>query len=267
MVPQLPWSTGPSLEVSQLTDRNLFLRLQAFKSIQYEIWPKLSALYDPGTPETPHHFQIGDWVYVQRHQVQFLELWWKGPFLVLLTTSTVLQADGIAALVHASHMKPTDAPLPRDSCCPHVPLRQTWTVVSTQTGDKVTFLMASKPLNTWWPNLTFDLCQLEAGLDSWDIPTHDKSAGRSKLPIWEKEGSGLLGTVGCAFSAQRYQVSPVGDPHLRLHRRWRKLGRSSLCGGPGHFYRTAWGYGTKRRHLLDLLLLLGLDHGKKKLHY
>lgn len=34
-------STGPSLKVSQLTDRNLFLRLQALQSVQHEIWPKL----------------------------------------------------------------------------------------------------------------------------------------------------------------------------------------------------------------------------------
>ena len=53
-------STGPSLEVSQLTDRNLFLRLQALQSVQHEIWPKLTALNAPGMSETPHHFQTHD---------------------------------------------------------------------------------------------------------------------------------------------------------------------------------------------------------------
>lgn len=57
-------------------------------------------------------------------------------------------------------------------------------------------MMASKPLNTWWPDLTFDLCQLRAGLDLWDISTHDRSAGRSKLPMWDKEDSGLGGARG-----------------------------------------------------------------------
>lgn len=78
-------STRPSLEVSQLTDRNLFLRFQALRSIQNEIWPKLSALYASGMPDTPHHFKTGDWVYVGRHQAQSLELQWKRAFLVLLT--------------------------------------------------------------------------------------------------------------------------------------------------------------------------------------
>jgi hypothetical protein len=53
-------STGPSLEVSQPTDRDLFLRLQALQSIQHEIWPKLTALNAPGMSETPHHFQTHD---------------------------------------------------------------------------------------------------------------------------------------------------------------------------------------------------------------
>lgn len=77
---------------------------------------------------------------------------------VLLTTHIVLKVDGIVALVHASHVKPADASLPGDSCCTHVPVRQTWTVVSTGTGDEVVSLTASKPFNTRWPNLTFDLC-------------------------------------------------------------------------------------------------------------
>ena len=50
-------STEPSLEVSQLTDRNLFLRLQALQSIQHEIWLKLSALNAPEMPGTSPHFQ------------------------------------------------------------------------------------------------------------------------------------------------------------------------------------------------------------------
>ena len=59
-------STEPSLEVSQLTDRNLFLRLQTLQSIQHEIWPKVCDLNDPGMQEFPHHFQTGDSVYIRR---------------------------------------------------------------------------------------------------------------------------------------------------------------------------------------------------------
>lgn len=84
-------------------------------------------------------------------------------------------------------------------CSPHVPVHQTWTVVSAGTRDKVASLTASKPLNTWWPDLSFDLCQLAAGLESWDIPTHEcrwkQTACMGKRRSWA-EGEGL---IGCAF--------------------------------------------------------------------
>lgn len=61
---------------------------------------------------------------------------------------------------------------------------QTWIVVSTGSEDEVVSLTAFELLNIWWHDLTLDMCQLVARLDLWDIPTHDGSAGRSKLPIW-----------------------------------------------------------------------------------
>ena len=129
MVPQLPWCPlGPPLEVSKLTDRNFFLRLQTLQSIQHEIWPKLTAFNDPGMPETPHLFQTGDWLYVRRHRSQSLEPRWKEPFLALLATPTALKVDGIVAWVHASHVKTTDALLPRDS--PDGQYRR-WTICSS----------------------------------------------------------------------------------------------------------------------------------------
>ena len=57
-----------------------------------------------------------------------LDSGWKGPFLVLLTTPTALKVDGIVAWVHASHVKTTDALLPRDS--PDGQYRR-WTICSS----------------------------------------------------------------------------------------------------------------------------------------
>ena len=71
------------------------------------------ALNAPGNEETPHNFQTGDWIYVRRHQAQLLEPQWKGHLLALLATTITLNVDGIVAWVHASHLKPANALLPR----------------------------------------------------------------------------------------------------------------------------------------------------------
>ena len=70
----------------------LFLRqdrFQVFQISHQELWPKLCALYNTGTPEIPQEYQVGDWVYVKRHQAENLEAKWKGPFLVLTTQTAV----------------------------------------------------------------------------------------------------------------------------------------------------------------------------------
>ena len=100
------------------------MRIQALLSIQHEIYCKLSALYASETPETPHRFQTGDWVYVQRHWAHLVEPQWKKPFLVQLTTPTALKVDSIVAWVHTSHVKPAVALL----LGTHVGQYRRWTI-------------------------------------------------------------------------------------------------------------------------------------------
>lgn len=123
-------------------------------------------------------------------------------------------------------MKPADTLLPGNPHCPHVPLFQTWTVVFTGTGDEVTSLTP----NTWWPNLTSDLCQLTAGRYMWDIPICFRSASRSNCPYRRKRALGW-GVGDDRMCIPCIEVSPVGDPHLLLHWSWKKLGRSPLMQG------------------------------------
>ncbi|XP_062933413.1 lung adenoma susceptibility protein 2 isoform X2 [Cynocephalus volans] len=59
--------------------------------------------------------QVGDRVLVRRHRPSNLEPRWKGPYLVLLTTPTAVKVDGIAAWVHASHLKPAPPPAPNET--------------------------------------------------------------------------------------------------------------------------------------------------------
>ncbi|XP_048200257.1 LOW QUALITY PROTEIN: protein NYNRIN-like [Perognathus longimembris pacificus] len=91
--------------------QNLQAHLQALQTVQREVWEPLAAAYKEQLerPVVPHQFQIGDSVWVRRHQTKNLEPRWKGPYTVLLTTPTALKVDGIAAWIHASHVKPASA--------------------------------------------------------------------------------------------------------------------------------------------------------------
>ncbi|XP_054537534.1 uncharacterized protein LOC129143603 [Pan troglodytes] len=80
-------------------------RLKGLQAVQAQIWTPLAELYQPGHPQTSHPFQVGDSVYVRRHRSQGLEPRWKGPYIVLLTTPTAVKVDGVAAWIHASHVK------------------------------------------------------------------------------------------------------------------------------------------------------------------
>ena len=87
-----------------MTSPTLQAHLQALQLVQ-QIWKPISAAYRADNPvPCPHPFKIGDTVLVQRHQTKTLEPRRKGPYIVLLTP-TALKVDGIAAWIHASHVK------------------------------------------------------------------------------------------------------------------------------------------------------------------
>lgn len=93
----------------------LFTHLKALEVVRTQIWHQIKEVYKPGTVTIPHPFQVGDQVLVRRHRPSSLEPRWKGPYLVLLTTPTAVKVDGIAAWVHASHLKPAPPSAPDES--------------------------------------------------------------------------------------------------------------------------------------------------------
>ncbi|KAL6088417.1 hypothetical protein STEG23_017261 [Scotinomys teguina] len=91
-------------------DRRLWPRLKLLEKVQHSMWRQLSDLYQPEVGGAPHQYQVGDFVYVCRHQRQTLKPRWKGPYQILLTTPTAVKVDGITTWIHASHLKPAPAP-------------------------------------------------------------------------------------------------------------------------------------------------------------
>ena len=96
---------GGIIDLNASLSPSLLVRLKALELVRKGAWKQLKEAYTPGTAEVPHPFQVGDLVLVRRHRAGSLEPRWKGPFLVLLTSPTVVKVEGVSAWIHASHVK------------------------------------------------------------------------------------------------------------------------------------------------------------------
>lgn len=106
-----PLVNFPDPDMTRVTNSpSLQAHLQALYLVQHEVWRPLAAAYQEqlDRPVVPHPYRVGDTVWVRRHQTKNLEPRWKGPYTVLLTTPTALKVDGIAAWIHAAHVKAAD---------------------------------------------------------------------------------------------------------------------------------------------------------------
>ncbi|KAJ1125551.1 hypothetical protein NDU88_003979 [Pleurodeles waltl] len=66
----------------------------------------------PPIGEPGHSLQAGDWVVVKKHvRKSCLEPRWKGPYQVILTTTTAVKCAGVPNWIHASHTKKVTCPV------------------------------------------------------------------------------------------------------------------------------------------------------------
>ncbi|KAJ1110290.1 hypothetical protein NDU88_007643 [Pleurodeles waltl] len=66
----------------------------------------LPPINDPG-----HNLKAGNWVVIKKHvRKSCLEPRWKGPYQVILTTTTAVKCAGIPNWIHASHTKKVKCP-------------------------------------------------------------------------------------------------------------------------------------------------------------
>nr|BAM33597.1 envelope polyprotein [Felis catus]BAM33602.1 envelope polyprotein [Felis catus] len=120
---------------------------------------------------------------------------------------------------------------------PHQVYTLTWQIYS-QSGEVVWEVQGNHALNTWWPPLTPDFCQLAAGLDTWDIP--DRSPKNLETSM---EGtSQQLTPQGCskpwkrcALAERDFYVCPRDN---------RNRATAHRCGGYEEYFCSAWGCET-----------------------
>ncbi|XP_066228779.1 syncytin-2 [Saccopteryx leptura] len=127
---------------------------------------------------------------------------------------------------------------------PHQPTRQTWQVISG-TSDMVWEVTSNDhPPWTWWPSLYPDLCQLAAGLETWDIPTTDPAR-----PLLCNSGTcacptGGIGGWGYGCSHPQLRAELKASDFYVCPRDSRDRDTAWRCGGLEVFYCKAWGCET-----------------------
>nr|AAD41892.1 envelope protein [Felis catus] len=120
---------------------------------------------------------------------------------------------------------------------PHQVYTLTWQIYS-QSGEVVWEVQGNHALNTWWPPLTPDFCQLAAGLDTWDIPARSPKNLQSYMGerIQQMTAHGCSSpTARCRLAQAEFYVCPRDN---------RDRATAHRCGGYEEYFCSAWGCET-----------------------
>nr|BAN83909.1 restriction factor for feline retrovirus X [Felis catus]BAN83911.1 restriction factor for feline retrovirus X [Felis catus] len=120
---------------------------------------------------------------------------------------------------------------------PHQVYTLTWQVYS-QSGEVVWEVQGNHALNTWWPPLTPDFCQLAAGLDTWDIPTKSPKDLQSHMG----ERTQQMTAHGCSSPTARCRLAQA--EFYVCPRDNRDRATAHRCGGYEEYFCSAWGCET-----------------------
>ncbi|KAJ1164400.1 hypothetical protein NDU88_004840 [Pleurodeles waltl] len=83
-----------------------------------------------------HALKAGDWVVIKKHvRKSCLEPRWKGPFQVILTTTTAVKCAGVPNWIHASHTKRVTCPTEEEVEALKLPVTDK-RVPGTETGQR-----------------------------------------------------------------------------------------------------------------------------------
>ena len=118
---------------------------------------------------------------------------------------------------------------------PHHLVNMTWVVYTPEIGGLLNSSSNIAPKETWWPELTFDLCVLAADINGFHGPSQLSDFIRS--PQFQ-----ALGLFDWAFQGDTPYTEPT--PTYACPGGGRYWNQTARCGGVDSFYCAAWGCET-----------------------
>lgn len=81
---------------------------QAHFQVHKLLRPQLYTVYDKVPPPSQHEYHPNELVIIKRHRKETLEPSWKGPYIVILTTPTVVMGNGLPVWIYHLHANSED---------------------------------------------------------------------------------------------------------------------------------------------------------------